>query len=427
VSTVRAAWGTGWWREEARLCLALFAVALVLRVATVVYVNRSYSTFVFAPDSRLYDGLAKSLVVGEGYAIGGDHREYTRIAPVFPIYLAVLYGLFGRGVQIVGLANALVGSLTCLIMYGIGRKLLSRWAAALGGFLATAYWEFLFWTPFVLKETLALFLFSGALLLVLESLERGSRKVAFLGGCALGLAGLARYPHLAFFPFLIGAFILSADRKRLRTLILPLILGGGLALTPWLARNYVVFGEVLLSNHGPARAFYLTHGPGKVEDTRGYAAPEGLDLKRIEEMDQQGTSAHARERSYLRSFLAQVTADPWRLARLVGAKVVNMWRPTWEKFRFQFPIIHIPFTVTYAILLALGLVGLVLHTRETGRLSLLHVVLLYYLAAHTLWWAEIRNRVYLMPYVIVFAAYAVQVVANRWSGRWQASPGGDDV
>ncbi len=419
--------GRGWWRDEGRLCLALFAVALVIRIATVVYVNRYYNTLAFASDAPVYDALAKSLAAGEGYAIGGDHREYTRIAPVFPIYLAVLYSLFGRSVQIVGMANAVVGSLTCVVVYAVGRKLLSRWAAALAGFIAAAYWEFLFWTPFVLKETLALFLFSGGLLLVLESMERGSRKVAFLGGSALGLASLARYPHLAFFPFLVGAFMLSADRKRLRTLILPLVVGGGLALTPWLARNYVVFGEVLLSNHGPARQLYFIHGPGKVEHTRGYAGFEGVDLKVADEIDQQLTSVHAREGSYLRSFLAEMATDPWRVARLVGAKVVNMWRPTWEKFQFQFPVIHMPFAVTYAILLALGLVGLVLHACAARRLSLLHVVLLYYLAAHTIWWAEIRNRVYLMPYVIVFAAYAVQVIATRWPGTWQAAPGGDDV
>ena len=90
----------------------------------------------------------------------------------------------------------------------------------------------------------------------------------------------------------------------------------------------------------------------------------------------------------------------------------------------QFPVIHIPFAVTYAMLLAVGVVGLVLHTRAAGHLSLLHVVLLYYIAAHTLWWAEIRNRMYLMPYVILFAAYAIQVVAARRPDARQASPGG---
>lgn len=384
-----------------------------------VYVNRSYSSFLFAPDSRLYDGLARSVAAGEGYSIGGDHREYTRIAPAFPVFLAGLYLLFGLDVQIVGLANAVVGSLTCLVVYALGRKFLARWAAALAGFATAAYWEFLFWTPFVLKETLALSLFSGALLLIWKSMERGSRRVALLGGAALGLASLARYPHLVFLPFLVGALMASPDRKKLRILILPLVVGTVLTLTPWLIRNYIVFGEVLLSNHGPARALYLSHGPGKLEDLRGYAGVEGLDSAVIEQMDQQFASVSRRERSYTRAFVAQVAADPWRLARLVGAKIVNMWRPTWEKFRFP---IWILFAVVYAIVLTAGLAGLVLQVRETGRLSLLHVVLLYYVAAHTLWWAEIRNRVYLMPYVILFAAYAAQIAAARWFPSRSAFP-----
>lgn len=398
---------------ETRLCIAIFAIALVLRVGTVAYLNGFYSSFLFAPDSHLYDGLASSLVAGEGYAIAGDHREYTRIAPVFPLYLALLYLVFGRSVVVVGLANAVVGSLTCLVVYGLGRKLLPRWPAALAGFVAAAYWEFLFWTPFVLKETLALFLFTGALLLILESMERRSRQVALLGGAALGLASLTRYPHLVFVPFLVGALLISADRGRFRRLLLPLVLATGAVLTPWLVRNYLVFGEVLLSNHGPARALYLAHGPGKVEDVRGYAGLEGLDLRVLDQAERGVSSAHARERGYVRSFLAQVATDPGRVARLVGAKAVNMWRPTWEKFQFG---IRVPFGAVYAALLVAGLVGLFLHARATGHLSLLHVVLLYYLVAHTVWWAEIRNRVYVMPYVILFAAYAAQVVAARWSG-----------
>lgn len=126
--TVSAGWGRPWRCGEARLYLAIFAIALVLRVGTVAYLNGFYSSFLFAPDSHLYDGLASSLVAGEGYAIDRDHREYTRITPVFPVYLALLYLVFGRGVVIVGLANAVLGSLTCLVVYGFGRKLLSRWA-----------------------------------------------------------------------------------------------------------------------------------------------------------------------------------------------------------------------------------------------------------------------------------------------------------
>ena len=418
MSTVRA---RKWWQGEAIFCLALFALAFVLRISTVVYLNQSYNTFIFAPDSRMYDGLARSLAAGQGYAIGGDHREYTRIAPAFPVYLAILYRLFGRSVWVVGVANAVLGSLTCLIVYGIGRRLLARWAAALAGFLTAAYWEFLLWTPFVLKETLALLLFTTAFLLILASIDRPSRWVAFAGGCVLGVASLARYASLGFLPFLIGAFVLTRERLRLRFLILPLVAGVGIAMAPWLVRNYVIFGEVLLSNHGPARALYLTYGPGKVEDTRGYAGVEGLDLTAVDAMDRQSASALARERSYLRVALAQVAADPWRIARLASAKVVNMWRPTWEKFRFP---MRIPFAVAYFTLLTGGIIGLVLYALDTGRLSLLHVVLMYYVVAHSIFWAEIRNRLYLMPYVIIFAAYSVQVIAARRLSARQVSVGG---
>lgn len=96
-------------------------------------------------------------------------------------------------------------------------------------------------------------------------MDWGSRQVAFLGGCGLGLVSITRSPHLAFLPFLVGALML--------------------------ARNYVVFREVLLSNHGPATQPYITDAPQKATDTSRYAGVEG-----------------------------QVATDPWRTARVVRAR-----------------------------------------------------------------------------------------------------------
>ncbi len=73
------------------------------------------------------------------------------------------------------------------------------------------------------------------------------------------------------------------------------------------------------------------------------------------------------------------------------------------------------------LLLALGGLGFVLYLRAEGP-GLLHLVVFYYIVVHTIFWAEIRDRVYLMPYIIVFAAYAVQVVGVRWLRTYPKTP-----
>lgn len=88
-----------------KIPLLLLFVALLLRVLFVLAkycFNISPSgVFFYAADSRLYDGLAQSLLRGEGMSIDGHPTAH--VMPLYPLFLAVIYLIAGRNLLIVSL------------------------------------------------------------------------------------------------------------------------------------------------------------------------------------------------------------------------------------------------------------------------------------------------------------------------------------
>jgi 4-amino-4-deoxy-L-arabinose transferase-like glycosyltransferase len=125
----------------------------------------------------------------------------------------VLYGLFGESLGLVLGAQALIGSVTALLVFRIGVGLFGNGRGLLAGLLAASYGVAIYYDGLPLKVTLSLFLATLALQQVLraDALSAGERaggRLAlgrwFSGGLALGLAVLTRGNFLIFVPVLLA-------------------------------------------------------------------------------------------------------------------------------------------------------------------------------------------------------------------------------
>jgi hypothetical protein len=101
---------------------AVFAVALAIRVLVVLWLyfappQYQPSMAIFTGDAKLYDALARSLASGQGYQLEGNFREFTRVPPLFPCFIALQYLLWGGGVLGAGLCNALLGAITAALLF----------------------------------------------------------------------------------------------------------------------------------------------------------------------------------------------------------------------------------------------------------------------------------------------------------------------
>ncbi|HEY8241469.1 MAG TPA: glycosyltransferase family 39 protein, partial [Kiritimatiellia bacterium] len=179
----RDAWTSAW----------VFAAAAAVRL---VYLSEyAHSPLFRQPivDAATYDTMARALAAGHA------GPELFWQAPLYPVFLSVVYAVFGHSFLAARLVQALLGSVTCVLVYLLARKIHGERAARIAAALAC------FCGPLILYETelvgagLAAFWSVALTLLFLRAAEKpGAARVLTLGACG-ALSVLTRPEFLLFF------------------------------------------------------------------------------------------------------------------------------------------------------------------------------------------------------------------------------------
>jgi 4-amino-4-deoxy-L-arabinose transferase-like glycosyltransferase len=404
-------------------------VALLVGLLTVIAMDLTYRSHLLAVDSAEYVQLADSLAAGQGYTLPNG-APGTRVPPLFPIVLAGLRMLPVDLVPASGVLNAFFGAITCVLLYWICRRAFADPRVAPVAALGLAIYPFhLFNTGYVLKENLAIAALVLAVAVWIEAMHRQSFRWALVAGVATGMAMLARYYPTAGLPI---AFVIGASYERWRRAGFPwlrLIAGllGVLAVcvAPWLVRNWVRSGTLSLSTYGVGYYLYTSNGPGVVPDTSGYFEARGLenDVTYSVGRDQWN------EQEAFSKALDAMTDDPQRTATLFGAKLISFWRPVWAGSSAGTWLV---LGATYALMMLFAGVGA--RSPGPGRFrAVLWATVGVYAVVHLIFWGMIRERNYIEPFLMAFAARGLLVVADalqtrnirlgpRWVSRLASPP-----
>ena len=134
-------------------------------------------------DARFYDLWAKRIAAGDW--IGS---EPFFMGPLYPYLLAILYRLGMNPVFQVAIIQAVLDSVTCALVYIIARRIWSREAAGrVAGLLACSYGPMMLYTGELLYPTLAAFIHTLFLWVIVRHEQEGGSRLLFLGGVILGL------------------------------------------------------------------------------------------------------------------------------------------------------------------------------------------------------------------------------------------------
>lgn len=266
-------------------------IILAIFLLAVFAVSSSYS-FYFriqpSADARAYDNIARNIVNGNGYLelLGvppEKDNSIIRVGPGYEIFLAVIYYIFGFHYEAVWIMQALLMALSALLVFLITKEIFrSRWnfmigmaAAALIGFSP----DLITMQGMLMTELLGVFLIilSGYLFCRYHNSDKKSWFSALVTGLAIGAATLVRTPAaFLFFPVAVY-FFKSKNWKHF--LILS---AAALAMfTPWIIRNYRVYGVFMPTN--AAAGFNLLTGnhPGATGEQGDFEVldryPKGLD------------------------------------------------------------------------------------------------------------------------------------------------------
>ncbi len=223
----------------------------------------------------------------------------------------------GRGAGAIRLLNALLGSLTVIMVYRIGRVAWSKRAGRLAALLVAIGPAFVVEAGNLVTESIALFLLTWMMALWLENIDRPDWRLMAATGSLLAIAALTRSVFLGFLAIPLIHLLIrvglrhTAWRRTLRYGSM-LILSFLLTVAPWTLYNLVQWNRLTLTGEGLMGTLYV--------GAAGWKDPVQVDAELGFSGDTQGSADYAaRQEAYAQGFVQTVLADPvGYLTRRIG-------------------------------------------------------------------------------------------------------------
>lgn len=310
------------WRAAAAIAVLAGAVRLAWGLAAGVVPGAGGFD-----DAAWYHLTASGLARGAGYANPLSGQPTAAWPPGYPFALAAAYRAFGASPATAVALNAAAGALTCLLVWGLGRRLVGPRGGLVAAALLAAFPSHVLFAGVVLSETLFTCLAVALVLAAVALVVRDAGPVAWLAwGVGLGLAALVRAEALVL-TLVPAAAVLGPRRRGAAPVLAATIAGAALALAPWTARNARLFDALVPTSTGFGRTLWIGHNP----DAAGGMRP-ALQEAQARAMAEAGVAPVgpagelATDRFLLHDALAFARAHPGRELRLTAARVYHLFR-----------------------------------------------------------------------------------------------------
>ncbi len=354
--------------------------------------------------------------------------------PLYPILLSFLGGSGsqnGVASNSVYCFHLVLGLLTVALSILLGWRLgIGNWSLAAGALVACDP-TLLFWSTFVMTETLATFLCVVLLITLHRLSDRPTLINAAFSGAAAGFAMLCRPTFLAFLLLTVMTIVVMKTdwRKRVVTLI-AFVVTLCAVLAPWTIRNYRLFqrpiyatthgGYTLLLGNNEFFYEYVRNGQwGLAWDANEFHAYSESELARTTNPIDEVLND---DQAYSLAFQA-IRRDPIGFVLSCFVRVGQLWTPLPYRLQPQTSLandlLRYLIALWYAVVYVLAISGLVAIGKKSLQTPWLWGLLLCFsfTAVHTFYWSNIRMRAPLMPFVCIVAAVGAQQIAAWYRRR----------
>lgn len=239
-----------WWHK----LLFIVLTALLLRLA-VITIGHTYRItprrdhFQFGWE---IGRIARSVATGNGFSSPTDLATGPSAwaPPVYPFILAGVFKLFGvysaTSAWVILALNSIFGALTCIPLYRIAGRIYGNGVARAAAWTWAVFPYAIYWPVRVVWETsLSAFLLSLVLLLTLRMADESPPWRTWIGfGVLWGVITLTNTALLAMLPFCVIWLLYRLPQRSRQVAGMALCaLTAALVVSPWLVRNYAVFGK----------------------------------------------------------------------------------------------------------------------------------------------------------------------------------------
>ena len=313
----------------------VFALALMVRLIAIGLAGPGTVRF---GDGADYLHTAAVLCTTGAYPEAGNLPFFR--APGLPWFIALVTGCEPAKVARVKIALAVVDSATAVLVFWLAWFLSRRRiAGVIAGFAAALWPFFVAAVTDVRSEPLFMFFLTASLCLVLAFRESGRAIDLVAGGASVAAASLTRPAGLALavvLALICGFFARRRGAAAALRSALIFSVACGLTLGPWVVRNYVRYGELILVNDAGGYNFWRGGASEMIaleNASKDRFAPGSQDFetnvtRRLrEEVEQNASSPMERSGEWAAIAERSIRSDPGSYIAFTRKKAARYWRP----------------------------------------------------------------------------------------------------
>jgi 4-amino-4-deoxy-L-arabinose transferase-like glycosyltransferase len=374
-------------------------------------------------DELQYLSIAQCVTTGAGYAMQPDAPTAVRV-PVYPLYIAALFRLFGASIEVALLGNALLVVLLPLLTFALAMPPFGRKTAVIAAFVCALNPGIYY---FGLSEAYAEAMFAVVLCAATVFWQRahlleppdeyssapgsaypahGKNRLLFAlaAGVLFGVASLTRTGLLGLpFCIVLAEFVVRRKQTLSFKKAIVFCLASVLAVFPWALRNHTVLGAWIFSSTNDGitllgsvlaaernRGDWLNPGNVAPEFAQVQFVPDSVDRDR-------------NERRVAMTELKKVPLGAW--PKVIAKRVFRLWVPlnriVSDDAGFKANVIVNLFYFPAMMLAVFGL----WRARRNPMIIAMWTTCLYLTLLAAASWGSTRFRYGVEPFLAIFAAH----------------------
>ncbi len=404
--------------------LIIFFLSLIMQLVFISLVDIQVRQ-----DALTYYELSKNIAKGDGFVLDGKPCPNFSIKPLYCIFLAGIIRVFGENIFIIKIIQAIIIALSCLFVFKSARIIFGEKVGFWSAFIMAIYPPFVSISSHLISESLFIFLLTLSIYFWIKG-EKEDKTILFvLSALFMGLSTQVRATS-TFLPLFIFFFGLWRNKSKLKytkrfILFLAIVIA---CIVPWTVRNYLIFKvfSPVSSIEVLWQGTYVDGGANSDNSLLKIKQQEMINSVKEDYTKYNEIALTAARENLRKHFLGYLALFPVKFIRLwIGSysnlfdisvfysdllKSMSLLRQNLGLFLFK------TFNLCLsASLLLLGLLGMgfVYKRKEWRETYILFSIFVYFSLLHMFLIAEPRYGLPALPYLIIFAIFALANLRKR--------------
>ncbi len=391
-----------WFSKKA---ISFFVLLCVLVSVRIVYLSQTpYSPglqiVAYNGDQGFYRLSARSFSSGNWLIKKGDISR----GPGYIYFLGMIYKISGNSYIFVRLVQHLLGILSGIFIFFLGKRLFDQKKALVATFLYAFYFPAVCFEGTLLMSSLLTFLVTFGLWCFIKALQDNNRKFYFFSGLMYGWAFLCR-PNNILLPIFLILYLVS---KKIN----------GKSIICFLTGLFLLFSLLIVRNHlADGKLFNISTQAKQVILSSHHHDADGISWRRPQSRQKQRVLRESQENIF--SFVSFVSSDIyWHFGKWVKIQFFKVYAYffgyefsqfiKFDLLRENIPFLRLPY-IPFGALSSVGLLGIFLLVRNRKKRKNMFLVVYFSVVVlgSIIFYVASRFRQPAIPLFCLFGGYAL--------------------